>query len=135
WALTQNYLGYEWDISPDNGFAPGGLIDLSSTTLAVNTYLLDYGSTTGNGTATHNLTLYSDPTSGALVFGAGTVFWAWGLSNDHDGPTTTPDPDIQQATVNLLSDMAAQPGTLQSGLRAAVNCTDSTPLASTVSTP
>src|SRR5207302_916951 len=73
-TLTQNILGYEWDASPDNGFAPGGLIDLSSTTLSVNTYLLDYGSTTGNSTATHNLTLYRDPSSGALVFGAGTVF-------------------------------------------------------------
>ena len=83
-TLTQNILGYEWDGSPDNGFAPGGLIDLSSTTLSVNTFLLDYGETTGNGTATHNLTLYKDPTSGALVFGAGTVFWAWGLA-----PTTT----------------------------------------------
>ena len=27
---------------------------------------------------------YRDPTSGALVFGAGTVFWSWGLSNQHD---------------------------------------------------
>jgi len=68
-TLTQNILGYEWDASPDNGLAPAGLIDLSSTTLSVNTYLLDYGSTTGNGTPTHNLTLYRDPTSGALVFG------------------------------------------------------------------
>ena len=45
WTLTQNILGYEWDASPDNGFAPAGLIDLSSATLSVNTYLIDYGST------------------------------------------------------------------------------------------
>jgi hypothetical protein len=135
WTLTQNYLGYEWDISPDDGFAPGGLIDLSSTTLAVSTYLLDYGSTTGNGTATHNLTLYRDPNSGALVFGAGTVFWAWGLSDNHDGPTTPADPNVQQAMVNLLADMGAQPATLQSGLVAAVNSTDSTPPVSTISSP
>jgi hypothetical protein len=134
-TLTQNILGYEWDASPDNGFAPAGLIDLSSTTLSVNTYLLDYGSTTGNGTATHNLTLYKDPTSGALVFGAGTVFWAWGLSAEHDGPPTPTDPDIQQAMVNLLADMGAQPGSLQSGLAAAVKSTDSTPPTSSVSTP
>src|SRR5437588_1388584 len=51
-TLTQNILGYEWDASPDNGFAPPGLIDLSSTTLSVSTLLLDYGSTTGNGIAT-----------------------------------------------------------------------------------
>jgi hypothetical protein len=135
WTLTQNILGYEWDAAPDNGFAPAGLIDLSSTTLAVNTYLLDYGSTTGNGTATHNLTLYRDRTSGALVFGAGTVFWSWGLSAEHDGSPTPTDPDIQQAMVNLLADMGAQPGSLQSGLVAAVKSTDTTPPTSSISTP
>ena len=57
-SLTQNYLGYEWDTTPDNGFDPAGLVQLSSTTLDVNTYLLDYGNTTGNGTATHSLSLY-----------------------------------------------------------------------------
>jgi len=135
WTLTQNILGYEWDASPDNGFAPAGLIDLSSTTLSVNTYLLDYGSTTGNGTATHNLTLYKDPGSGALVFGAGTVFWAWGLSAEHDGAPTPTDPDIQQAMVNQLADMGVQPGSLQSGLVVAAKSTDSTPPTSSVSTP
>ena len=134
-TLTQNILGYEWDASPDNRFAPGGLIDLSSTTLSVNTYLLDYGSTTGNGTATHNLTLYRDPSSGALVFGAGTVYWSWGLSAEHDGPPTPTDPDVQQAMVNLLADMGAQPGSLQSGLVAAATSTDSTPPISSISTP
>jgi N,N-dimethylformamidase beta subunit-like protein/uncharacterized protein DUF4082/putative Ig domain-containing protein/Big-like domain-containing protein len=135
WTLTQNILGYEWDTSPDNGFAPAGLIDLSSTTLSVNTYLLDYGSTTGNGSATHNLTLYKDAGDGALVFGAGTVFWAWGLSAEHDGPPTPTDPDIQQAMVNLLADMGVQPGSLQSGLAAAIKSTDTTPPTSSVSTP
>ena len=33
-TLTQNYLGYEWDEAPDNGFDPAGLVRLSSTTLA-----------------------------------------------------------------------------------------------------
>lgn len=135
WSLTQNILGYEWDTAPDNGFAPEGLIKLSSTTLNVNQYLLDYGSHTGNGTATHNLTLYRDPTSGALVFGAGTVFWSWGLSAEHDGPTTPTDPDIQQAMVNLLADMGVQPGALQAGLIAAAKSTDTTPPTSTISTP
>ncbi len=82
-TLTKNYLGYEWDEAPDNGFDPAGLVQLSSTTLPVSTYLLDYGNTTGNGTSTHNLTLYRAP-SGALVFGAGTVYWSWGLSDNHD---------------------------------------------------
>jgi len=135
WSLTQNILGYEWDASPDNGFAPDGLIDLSSTTLNVNNYLLDYGSRTGNGTATHNLTMYRNPSSGALVFGAGTVFWSWGLSAEHDGPATPTDPDIQQAMVNLLADMGVQPGSLQAGLIAAVKSTDTTPPTSSISTP
>jgi hypothetical protein len=135
WTLTQNVLGYEWDASPDNGFAPAGLIDLSSTTLSVNTYLLDYGSTVGNGTVTHNLTFYRDPTSGALVFGAGTVFWSWGLSGEHDGTATPTDPDVQQAMVNLLADMGVQPATLQSGLVAATKSTDTTPPTSSISTP
>jgi hypothetical protein len=134
-TLTQNMLGYEWDASPDNGFAPAGLIDLSSATVSVNTYLLDYGSTTGNGTATHNLTLHRDPASGALVFGAGTVFWSWGLSAEHDGPPTPTDPDTQQAMVNLLADIGVQPGTLQSGLVAAAKSADTTPPTSSVSTP
>jgi hypothetical protein len=135
WTLPQNYLGYEWDASPDNGFAPPGLIDLSSTTLAENTYLLDYGSTTGTGTATHNLTMYRDPTSGALVFGAGTVFWSWGLSDEHDSSPTPTDPNVQQAVVNLLADMGVQPTTLQSGLVAASKSTDTTPPTSSISTP
>jgi len=135
WTLTQNVLGFEWDASPDNDFAPPGLICLSSTTLSVNTHLLDYGSTDGDGTATHNLTLYRDPASGALVFGAGTVFWAWGLSDEHDGSPTPTDPDIQQAMVNLLADMGVQPGSLQSGLVPAAKSTDSTPPTSSVSMP
>ncbi|HEY8157325.1 MAG TPA: N,N-dimethylformamidase beta subunit family domain-containing protein [Methylobacter sp.] len=135
WSLTQNILGYEWDASPDNGFAPEGLIDLSSTTLNVNTYLLDYGIKTGSGTATHNLTMYRDPSSGALVFGAGTVFWSWGLSDWHDGTPTPTDPDIQQAMVNLLADMGVQPGSLQAGLIAAAKSTDTTPPTSSISTP
>ena len=34
----------------------------------------DYGTIDVAGTATHNLTMYKEPASGALVFGAGTVF-------------------------------------------------------------
>jgi hypothetical protein len=136
-TLTENILGYEWDAPSENNFAPGGLIYLSSTTLNESTSLLDYGTVTGNGTATHNLTLYKDPTSKALVFAAGTVFWAWGLSDIHDGATTPTDPDIQQAMVNLLADMGAQPGTLDGtgGIVLASKSTDATPPVSTIATP
>jgi hypothetical protein len=134
-TLTENILGYEWDESPDNGFTPPGLVFLSSTTINVSTFLLDYGSRVGDGTAFHHLTLYKDPTSGAIVFGAGTVFWSWGLSSAHDGPPTPTDPNIQQAMVNLLADMGIQPATLQAGLVPAVKSTDSTPPGSGVSSP
>ncbi|SFO57975.1 VCBS repeat-containing protein [Bradyrhizobium sp. Ghvi] len=134
-SLVQNLLGYEWDSSPDNGFRPAGLVDVSSTTLQVNTDLLDYGNTTGNGTATHNLVEFRDPVSGALVFGAGTVFWSWGLASDHDqvtGSATPIDPNVQQATVNVLADMGVQPATLQASLVIASQSTDRTAPTSTI---
>ena len=76
-------LGYEWDVDADNGFRPAGEFDLSSTTDTAAQPFLDYGSITTTGdtaTVTHHLTLYR-ASSGALVFGAGTVQWAWGLDN------------------------------------------------------
>jgi Domain of unknown function (DUF4082)/Bacterial Ig domain len=139
-SLVKNYLGYEWDSSPDNGFRPAGLIPLSSTTVSVNTLLLDYGHTEGPGVATHNLTLYRDPAKGALVFGAGTVMWSWGLDGDHDpdpkDPTPTPtDPNVKQAMVNLLFDMGVSAGSLQSGLVPPTQSTDTTPPSSTITFP
>ncbi|WP_251599338.1 N,N-dimethylformamidase beta subunit family domain-containing protein, partial [Arthrobacter sp. GN70] len=126
-------LGYEWDIDADNGFRPAGLFDMSSTTNTSAEVFTDYGSQTATGkTATHNLTMYKAP-SGALVFGAGTVQWAWGL----DGFTTgkAVDKNMQQATVNLFADMGIQPTTLISGLVAATKSTDTTPPTSTITSP
>ncbi len=130
-SLESGLLGYEWDSSPDNGFMPAGLIDLSSTTVqesaAFNT---EFGNVDTSGTATHNLVEYRDPTSGALVFGAGSVFWSWGLSNQHDpspdGNQTSTDPNVQQAMVNLFADMGVQPQTLQASLVIASQSTDHT---------
>ncbi|MGO4706807.1 DUF4082 domain-containing protein [Microvirga sp. 2MCAF38] len=133
-TLPQGYLGYEWDESPDNGFRPAGLIMLSSTTVPVTQYLLDYGNTVGNGTATHNLTLYRAP-SGALVFGAGTVYWAWGLDDNHDNEATPVDDNVKQAMVNLFADMGVQPGTLEAGLVPATQSTDTIKPVSTITSP
>jgi hypothetical protein len=139
-TLALGTLGYEWDEAPDNGFRPGGLISLSSTTLQVDSYLLDYGNTTGDGTATHNLTLYRAP-SGAIVFGTGTVFLSFGLDTTHDYANdgfellTPEDPNAQQAMVNMFADMGVQPGTLQTDLVAASASTDHTPPVSTISAP
>jgi hypothetical protein len=113
-SLAPGSLGHEWDISPDNGFRPDGLINLSSTTLTVDTLKLGFEKT-GTGTATHNLTLYRAP-SGALVFGAGSVFWSFGLSSNHAGGGPPEDRNVQQAMVNLFADMGVQPSTLQASL-------------------
>jgi hypothetical protein len=119
--LAAGSLGYEWDSDdltgatrPPTFTRPAGLTELSSTTQATSVYIQDYGSTYGPGTAAHHLTLYRAP-SGALVFGAGTVQWSWGLDPDHDRSvgTTTGNHTMQQATVNLLSDMSARPATPQ----------------------
>ncbi|WP_244936671.1 DUF4082 domain-containing protein [Methylobacterium currus] len=133
-SLNKNYLGYEWDEAPDNANAPAGLVRLSSTTINEASYLQDYGNTVGKGTATHSLTLYRAP-SGALVFGAGTVYWSWGLSANHDNEATPTDPRIQQAMVNLLADMGIQPQTLDPSLTPATASTDHTAPTSTITTP
>ncbi len=112
-------LGYEWDYEQLGASNPPGRITLSSTTF---------------GGKTHKLSLYRHP-SGALVFGAGTVQWAWGLDSIHDrgnGPTNRA---MQQATVNLFADMGVQPATLMSTLQAATASTDLTAPQTTIGTP
>ena len=137
-TLGLNTLGYEWDEDLDDGVRPPGLMRLSSTTVDVPLHLLDYGSTYGPGTATHHLMLYRH-SSGALVFGAGTVQWSWGLDGNHDdsqyASSDVTDMDMQQATVNLFADMGVQPGTLQPGLVAASASTDTAPPISTITAP
>jgi hypothetical protein len=133
--LPTGTLGYEWDEDLDNGFRPPGTIDMSTTTLDVSPDLLtDYGSTYGSGTATHHLTLYR-AASGALVFGAGTVQWPWGLDATHDRSGPAADNNMRQATVNLLADMGAQPATLLTGLTVATASTDSAPPTSSITAP
>ncbi|MBL9122485.1 MAG: hypothetical protein JNG90_02555, partial [Planctomycetaceae bacterium] len=96
-TLGQYVLGYEWDEDWDNGFRPAGLMRLSTTTVNVSSYIQDYGSTYAPGTATHHLVMYR-AASGALVFGAGTVQWSWGLDGENDLVDVTPDKAMQQAT-------------------------------------
>ncbi|MFN0145376.1 MAG: Ig-like domain-containing protein [Dehalococcoidia bacterium] len=127
-------LGYEWDEDIDNGFRPAGLVRMSQTTVPNAPVLVDYGSTFGSGTAVHRLTLYRHA-SGALVFGAGTVQWAWGLDATHDRGSAAADSRMQQATVNMFADMAVQPATLQAGLVGATQSSDVTPPTSTITSP
>ena len=142
-------LGHEWDEDIDNGFRPHGLIRLSETTLDNVQYIVDHGSVYDTGSATHSLTMYKS-TSGALVFGAGTVQWSWGLDECHDDETgvpaiiqniydirvgcdpLAPDHNIQQATINLFADMGVQPAHLEIGLQLAQPSMDTIPPVSTV---
>src|ERR1700710_1475660 len=93
-------------------------------------------STTLNG-HTHKLSLYRyNGTGGPLVFGAGTVQWAWGLDANHFGGTgNAVSKDMQQATLNLFADMGVQPGSKQSDLTAATASTDFTAPVSVITSP
>jgi len=141
--LAPDTLGYEWDEDIDNGARPSGLARLSLTTVDGAETLVDSGTTfIRNATATHALTLYRQPASGALVFGAGTVQWSWGLDGNHDrradptaDPNLTIDARMRQATVNLFADMGVAAGLLQPGLIAATGSTDTTPPTSVVANP
>ena len=137
-ALAADTLGYEWDEDLDNGFRPAGSIQMSQTVVSVPEHVQDMGSTYLPGTATHHLTFFKH-SSGALVFGAGTVQWVWGLDTHHDTDSdvgsATPDAAMRQATLNLLADMGVQPATIQSGLIPADASTDATPPTSTIASP
>ena len=150
--MLRGLLGHEWDEDIDNGFRPAGLFRLSETTVDNVPYMQDHGSIDDSGTATHHLTMYRHE-SGALVFGAGTVQWSWGLDGHHDTETgvpperanadstrvgvdvCAPDRNIQQATVNLLADMGVQPATMQADLIPATASTDHTPPRSMITVP
>ena len=161
-SLPNNTLGAEWDEDVDTGgggafqsaygldptearFRPAGLVELSTTSapgvgpleVRNDPELQAPGgrvSTQATGPVTHHMTLFRAP-SRALVFSSGTFQWSWGLDGNHDGEATPTDPRMQQATVNLLADMDAQPATLQAGLVAATKSTDTTPPTSLVTAP
>lgn len=135
-TLAPHTIGYESNEDVDNGHRPPGLIRLSTTTGAVPEYLQDFGNEVAPGTTTHHLTLHR-AASGALVFSAGTVQWAWGLDEEHDSayPSEPADPRMQQAQVNLFADMGVQPATLASHLVEAAASTDTTPPTVAISAP
>lgn len=112
-------LGYEYNWEQYHASYPAGRIKMSQTSL--------------DGRL-HKISLYKHA-SGALVFGAGTVQWSWGLDNVHDRGDEPVDVRMQQATVNLFADMGVQPETLEAGLTAATQTTDVTAPQSIISTP
>ncbi|MEO6598589.1 MAG: N,N-dimethylformamidase beta subunit family domain-containing protein, partial [Polyangiaceae bacterium] len=80
-------IGYEWDISADNGVSPAEL-----EVVAESPVLHEYGYP-----STAQATMYY-PTPSNFVFGAGTIGWAKGLSD----PDSV-DPRVQRVTQNILS--------------------------------
>jgi len=125
-VLKPGLLGHEWDEDIDNGFRPAGLVRLSRTTVNNVWMVQDFIANCDSGTATHSLVVYRAK-SGALVFGAGTVQWTWGLDDHRDTETGVPperanptnirvgvdqmgpEPTIQQATLNMFVDMGVDP--------------------------
>ena len=135
YTMPPETLGYEWDSDVDNGYRPAGEIDMSQTCQKVLEKLYTVTEELVSDNACNSLTLYR-AASGALVFDAGTIQWAWGLESDHDGDAQNPpDAAMQQATVNLFADMGAQPATLESDLTPATASADHTPPASTITSP
>jgi len=136
-TLAPSSLGYEWDVDADNGFRPPGLIRLSETTRVGQDVLQNEGTSYITAQATHSMTMYRAP-SGALVWGLGTVQWAWGLDEFHDYNPEAPipaDARMQQATLNVLADMGVQPSTRQASLVAATKSTDTVAPTSTFTAP
>jgi methionine-rich copper-binding protein CopC len=140
YTFADGTLGYEWDTYEDNGSQPPGVARMSQTSVTMDgDYVLqNYGDVYAPGTKTHALTFYRDQNSHALVFGAGTVQWMWGLDDHHsfaeDG-VSTEDIRIKQATVNIFADMGVRASTLQAGLVQTTASTDVTPPGITVNTP
>ncbi len=118
-TLTPGTLGYEWDFEQYGEHYPPGRVHLSTTVY---------------NNHTHHLSLYRH-TSGALVFGAGTVQWSWGLDGTHDRGSDPPSLAMQQATLNLFADMNAQPATPQGDLVPATGAADLTAPTSTIGFP
>jgi hypothetical protein len=133
-TLAPHTVGYESNEDLDNGFRPQGLIRLSTTVGPTPELSRDFGMTVVPGTTEHHLTLYR-ASSGALVFSAGSIQFAWGLDDFHDGNTEPPDSRMQQLVINLFADMGAQPRTLMSGLSAASASTDTQAPTATIISP
>jgi hypothetical protein len=133
-TLAPHTVGYESNEDLDNGHRPAGLIRMSTTTGPTPEYLTDFGNTVVPGTTTHHVTQYR-AASGALVFSAGSIQWAWGLDSNHDGPSEPADQRMRQATVNILADMDAPATTIAPGLVATTKSTDTTPPTVNVSEP
>jgi hypothetical protein len=123
-------LGFEWDTYGPAGVSTTAASYLaaphartrycSDATYSINSGLLltDAGDEYNtSGTATHRLVVYPGG-NGAIVFGTGTINWALGCddANTYQLGNDNTSLVIQQATVNMLTDMGAPPVSLMAGL-------------------
>jgi len=126
YTLSMASLGYEWDSDRDDflSYYPKGRVQLSTTMF--------------NG-RTHHLSLYRDKTSHALVFGAGSIQFTWGLDATHDYTDgydeSVANPATQQFVVNLLAEMGVSANTLMPGLTAVTAFGDQTAPTTTITQP
>lgn len=140
-VLLPGLLGHEWDEDVDNGFRPPGLQRLSESTFDHVQVIQDWGATFDTGRATHSLVLHFR-SSGAIVFGAGCVQFAWALDDLHDANDPNrankysvrisrdprgPEPIIQQLAINILADQGLSFPTLPMHLVQPTPSTDYTP--------
>lgn len=115
WTSPVGIVGFEADEPADTDptETPDGLVRLSQVTHDVTGMLADdNGDTyTGSGPYVHAITAYRSSETGAAVFAAGTVQYAWGLDDVHDRHPggTLATPVLQQALTNLLADLGSVP--------------------------
>lgn len=130
WSSPGEVLGFEWNCwgplgvstTAANYMAPAHpraryLSDVTYS-VAFGQLLTDAGDVYDQaGAATHRLVVYPGG-SGALVFSAGTVNYALALdaANTWQVGSDNTSLVLQQATINMLTDMGAPPSTIMSGL-------------------
>jgi PKD repeat protein len=114
-TIGEHLIGWEWDAIPTQAQylsrEPAGVKPVARSTVPLSEnvdWLQDegriYAKTPAPGMcACGEAVKYTAP-SGAEVFSAGTIDWAWALAPE-------PDSRIIQATYNILSEMGVQPGT------------------------
>ena len=113
-TLGLKLIGWEWNDRVANGAEPAGVQAFTST--AVTGELVQHNGRDyqANSAATATGTIYK-AASGAYVVSTGTNYWARGLDTDGEGYGEI-NSIIQQATVNILSDMNTRPTTPISGM-------------------
>ncbi len=114
-TIGSHLVGWEWDSIPTQAQylsrQPAGVKPLTNSVVPLSEnvdWLQDegriYAKAPAPGVCACGQAVKYTAPSGALVFSAGTIDWAWGLAPELDTR-------IQQVTYNILSDMGTQPGT------------------------